>query len=84
LLQQRKYYVHDRNYNKPLLSKVRLAYRPGFHKLYDFEMNMHAPTDEDLTMFHIRSLDYKFCLEKEGVKFGMAMQMEQAELNRVR
>jgi reversibly glycosylated polypeptide/UDP-arabinopyranose mutase len=80
ILQQRKYYVLDPKYNKPLVSKVRLAYRPGFHKLYDFAMDRFCYTDEDLVMFHIRSVDHKFCMDKERDKLEMSRRMEPQEL----
>jgi hypothetical protein len=80
ILQQRKYYVKDPKYNKLLLTKTKLAYRPGFHRLYDHKLEK-VPTDENLVLFHLRSMDYDFCMKKEVEKLEMTRNMEQDELN---
>ena len=82
ILKQRRYYALDPRYNKPLLSKVPLTYRPGFHKTYEFKLNDMIPTDPDLIMFHLRSVDVDFCMSREVVKFNMTRDMEPFELSK--
>ena len=81
ILAQRSYFAWDRVYNKPLLTKVPLAYRPGFHRLYNYRLDKTVETDPDLVMFHLRSMDATFCLEREEVKYNMTKKMEPRELN---
>jgi hypothetical protein len=77
ILSQRQYYVEDGAYNKPLLTKIPLVYRPGFHKVFNYRQNI--PTDEDLVMFHIRSMDQDFCMQREEHKFQTGQQMDPIE-----
>lgn len=78
LLKQRKYYVKDHNYNKPLLVKVPLPYRPGFHRLW--VTNIRVDTDVDLVMFHIRSIDHDWCMSRANLKQSMIYNMDPVEL----
>jgi hypothetical protein len=64
IFRQRTYYTEHPQflYNKPLLTKVPILYRPGFHhpalsyeKIY---------TDLDLHMIHMASFDYDNCMER--------------------
>lgn len=69
-------------YNKPLISKVPLTYSPGFHA---FEQNFRTvmsdyECDPQLIMFHIRSLDVTFCLEREAFKRNLTLDMQPNEL----
>ncbi len=84
VLAQRHFMVMDRataQYNKPLLTKVPIAYTPGFHKFYDFHRNKFCKDHKDLVMFHMRSMDYDYCLEREQAKFNMTKKMEPIELH---
>lgn len=80
VLSQRKYAYRDGRYDKPLLTKMRLFYKPGFHKLTDIEEDRKAPQDPDLVMFHLRSLDLTYCMEMEERKYSMAQRMQRSEL----
>lgn len=80
VLSQRKYAYKDGRYDKPLLTKRRLFYKPGFHKLQDIDLDRKAPQDPNLFMFHLRSLDFTFCMEMEERKYAMAQRMQRSEL----
>ena len=77
ILAQRLTYVHDKAYDKPLLSKVPLRYRPGFHKLFTAD---RVTKDEDLIMLHMRSFDRDFCMRREEQKFNLSGQMRPEEI----
>ncbi len=77
ILKQRRYYAPDKTYNKPLLSKIPLVYRPGFHRTFNYRQSI--PTDEDLVMFHIRSVDYDFCMMREQWKYSVGQNMDPVE-----
>jgi hypothetical protein len=79
ILSQREYYSPDQSYNKPLLTKLPLKYRPGFHKIFDFFLSKTIPVDEDLVMFHIRSMDLDFCNKQAIYKFNMSQEMNPRE-----
>lgn len=82
LMAQRHFYVPDNYYNKPLLVKVPAAYKPGFHKFYDIHRDRKVSVDiENFVMFHLRSIDYDFCLKREEVKYNMTHGMETIELH---
>ena len=77
ILAQRRTYVPDHEYNKPLLSKVPLRYRAGFHKLFTMDK---VTVDDDLIMLHMRSFDKTFCMRREEQKFNLSSQMKQDEI----
>lgn len=79
ILAQRSFYALDRVYNKPLLSKLPMAYRPGFHRFYNYRVDRAVETDPDLVMFHLRSMDFDFCMSREIEKFNMTKSMEQGK-----
>lgn len=82
ILAQRHYVFPDVQYNKPLLSKIPLSYTPGFHEL-DSNFRTYRPpwlVDPKLIMFHLRSLDYTFCMEREIQKHNMTKDMQEDEL----
>ena len=81
ILQQRRYFAYDARYNKPLLTKVPITYRPGFHRTFDFKLNDAIFLDKDLVMFHLRSLDKDFCMNREVQKFGMIKDMDPYEIS---
>eukprot|EP01034_Spumella_vulgaris_P025310 gene25310-31753_t len=81
VLAQRRFFAHDTVYNKPLLTKMPMTYRPGFHRVYHIKLDRNIPTDTDLIMFHLRSMDQTFCLHREVEKYNMTKTMEQAEIN---
>lgn len=78
ILRQRSYYAENSPYNKPLITKLPLYYRPGFHNLYDHWIQME--TDENLVMFHLSSIDKEWCLEKMKYKFELTAKMNPEEI----
>ena len=65
ILQQRGYWSRVQRYDKPLLSKVPLRWRPGFHTTFP------PPTIEhhmDLLLLHVPEIDKDFCVERETKK----------------
>ena len=82
VLAQRGFYVRDRTYDKPLLVKVPISWRPGFHKLASAKRDKVVPRDEqDVVMFHLRSMDFNFCHSREESKGNMTMGMDPTELS---
>lgn len=78
ILEQRSYYVENSMYNKPLVTKIPLYYRPGFHKLYDY--TIHMRTDENLVMFHLSSIDKDWCFRRMKYKFDLTSKMDPREI----
>ena len=76
ILAQRRYWLPVGKYSKPLLTKIPLRYRPGFHNNFVGPMVM---LDNDLYLIHLRSADYKFCMEHEKAKFELAKLMHESE-----
>ena len=82
VLAQRGFYVRDRTYDKPLLVKVPISWKPGFHKLASAKRDKVVPRDEqDVVMFHLRSMDFNFCHSREESKGNMTMGMDPTELS---
>jgi hypothetical protein len=77
ILSQRKVYVPDHMYDKPLLSKVPLRYKAGFHKLFTRDK---IEVDPELVMLHMRSFDWDFCFYREEQKFNLSHLMKPEEL----
>ena len=77
ILSQRKTYIPDHMYDKPLLSKVPLRYKAGFHKLFTREK---VEVDPELIMLHMRSFDWDFCSYREEQKFNLSHLMKPEEL----
>jgi hypothetical protein len=55
LFSQRRFVRFDSMYCKPLLSKVPIRWSPGFHG-----SNKERVFDDNLFMFHLRSIDYEY------------------------
>ena len=64
-------------YDKPLLSKVPLRYKAGFHKLFTRDK---IEVDPELVMLHMRSFDWDFCFYREEQKFNLSHLMKPEEL----
>ena len=77
ILQQRKTFIPDHMYDKPLLSKLPLRYKAGFHKLFTRDK---IEVDPDLVMLHMRSFDWDFCSSREEQKFNLSKLMKPDEL----
>ena len=77
ILRQRSVFVPDKAYEKPLLSKVPLRYRAGFHKLFTRD---RIDVDYDLVMLHMRSFDWEFCVIREEAKYNFSKLMKPSEL----
>ena len=80
VLAQRRYWVPISKYNKPLLTKTRLRYRPGFHTNFVGPIIM---ADSDLVLIHLRSSDLEFCMSHEKAKYETAKDMHIEEKNAV-
>jgi hypothetical protein len=76
ILSQRKYWASMGKYSKPLLTKVPLRYRPGFHNNF---LGPIVNGDGDLFLIHLRSSDLDFCMAHEKAKYEVAMKMHQEE-----
>lgn len=69
IMQQRKYFVRQPKYDKCLLTKTGIRYKPGFHTKYlplD-EIKM----DEDILLIHLKEFDHDFCFGREYQKFNL-------------
>jgi hypothetical protein len=79
ILSQRSYFRRDKVYNKPLITKYTLRYKPGFHHLFQ---SKRIETDGELFMLHLRSFDHTFCMKRELAKFNLTKFMKPEELSR--
>lgn len=59
LLRQRRYLQIDYGYCKPLVTRVPVRWRPGFHSLESY-----VPPNRDLVLFHLRSVDPDIALSR--------------------
>jgi hypothetical protein len=73
IFHQRSFYNPDPRYNKPILTKVPHAYRPGFHHLID--KTIAVGRDEHLIMLHMTSFDYDFCNWKAELHYNLSKLM---------
>jgi len=68
ILEQRKHWYRDRNYDKPIITRVNVNYIYGFHKC---DRVVHP--DHDLILFHLRDADFvnldKYCPQRNPRKF---------------
>ena len=76
ILSQRKYWIPVLKYSKPLLTKIPLKYRPGFHNNF---VGPFVVQDSQLFLIHLRSADYSFCMEHEKAKYETAKNMHPQE-----
>ena len=73
VLEQRRYGLRNFFFDKPLLSKIPLAYIPGHHGAAS---HLHGNTldnlkpDSDLVMLHLHYVDKDFCIERELGKYN--------------
>jgi hypothetical protein len=80
LLSQRSYWTPQPHYNKPVLSKVPIREKPGFHNLY---VPQKVPVENDLYLLHLRELDYNSCMKREERKFALIKEGHQSEIDRL-
>lgn len=59
ILSQRRYWVRNPLYDKPLVTRVPLTYGFGFHAC-----NERARVDADLLLLHLHTMDYRLALQK--------------------
>lgn len=59
ILAQRRYWVRNAEYDKPLIARVPLTYEFGFHTADECEA-----TDPDLLLLHLQTMDYDVALRK--------------------
>lgn len=59
IMAQRRYWVRNPEYDKPLITRVPLTYEFGFHKCEE-----PADADDDLLLLHLHTMDYRIALEK--------------------
>ena len=62
---QRKYWLRDPVYDKPVITKKRIHYFPGQHKC-----NTNGYRDRDLRMFHLRYADLSSFLSRRTGSFS--------------
>eukprot|EP01038_Epipyxis_sp_PR26KG_P008289 gene8289-11219_t len=78
ILAQRHYWTPVGFYNKPLLSKIPLRYKAGFHNTY---ISHPIPVDYDLIMLHLKEFDQKFCVDREFIKHQLVLRSHQSEID---
>lgn len=66
LLQQRSHWKRNERYDKPLLSKITLHWKAGFHQTFPPPHIMHH---DDLYLLHLPEVDKTFCLAREQKKY---------------
>lgn len=76
ILSQRRYWIAAARYSKPLLTKIPIRYRPGFHNNFIGPMVM---LDANLFLIHLKSSDLEFCKAHERAKYETAKRMHQDE-----
>jgi hypothetical protein len=80
ILPQRKYFVRQPKYDKCLLSKTGIRYKPGFHTKY---MPLaEIPQDLDILLMHLKELDSDFCYGREFQKYSLIRQAHVSELDK--
>ena len=65
LMQQRSVWKRNERYDKPLLSKVTLHWKPGFHQTFPPPHILHS---EWLYLLHLPEVDKNFCMAREQRK----------------
>ncbi len=78
ILAQRHFYYPQPRYSKPLVSKIPLHYKPGFHTTFTPAV---IQCDTDLKLFHLRDVDKDFCLAREYQKFQLMRNAHQSEID---
>ena len=81
ILQQRHFAAENRYYDKALITKVPLDYRPGFHKLYDMKLDNKINVDEQLIMFHLSNFDKDWCMGRMKYKGSLTARMKPEDAN---
>lgn len=76
ILSQRRYWINVFKYSKPLLTKIPIRYRPGFHNNFVGPMVLMDP---DLVLIHMKSSDYEFCTVHEEAKYQTTLRMHPLE-----
>jgi hypothetical protein len=69
ILRQRKYMMRQHQYDKPLLTKTGIRYKPGFHNKY--LPLTEIPQDPDIYLMHLKEFDSTFCADREKKKFDL-------------
>ena len=70
ILSQRSYWLQNRFFNKPLLSKQHLQWTPGFHDSYDA---VAINPDPNLVLIHLHGVDAIYCAIREEGKWNNAL-----------
>lgn len=78
LFEQRSYWYPQEQYNKPILAKIPVREKPGFHHLYH---PMRVLVEHNLYLFHLREVDRNFCLQREERKYSLIKKAFQSEIN---
>ena len=80
LLSQRMVWHRDAAFDKPLLTKIPLQYRPGFHKVENEHLIPGGiPRDPELLFLHMHFADVNYCLNRELKKYYQARNMIEEE-----
>lgn len=79
IMGQRNFYFPQPKYSKPLVSKVPVHYKPGFHTAFS---PTNIQCDDDLLLFHLREVDKEFCLNREYQKYLIMRNAHQSDLDK--
>ncbi|MFP6600587.1 MAG: glycosyltransferase family 2 protein [Deltaproteobacteria bacterium] len=63
LLKQRKWWYASEKYSKPLLSRMPLSWRKGFHRTSNVRVRSRQ-IDQDLLLIHLHKLDFDYCVRR--------------------
>lgn len=72
ILSQRNFWLRHPRYDKPILSKVLIRYKPGQHTAY---LPSFISQDENLFLLHMQYVDKEYCMMREEHKYNLALQM---------
>jgi Glycosyl transferase family 2 len=64
IMGQRRFWFFNDAYDKPLLARVPMQWRMGFHGRADFEFNF----DPDLRLVHLHRVDYELCRARHRLR----------------
>ncbi|CAF1180137.1 unnamed protein product [Adineta steineri] len=76
IMQQRRYWVKDNDYNKPLLISREIHWVAGFH-----ECQEKGVLDPDLIMIHLQRMDLDFYMKRATWKSNQTFKAEDVQRN---
>ncbi|WP_030670313.1 RICIN domain-containing protein [Streptomyces rimosus] len=78
VLRQRSTWFPNPLYSKPLLARVPMMWRSGFHERFDGR----ADHDPDLYLIHLHRMDYEICLRRHERRSGHLRTRDDIDNNR--